>query len=250
MAKYTSKILVINLDSSRSRWQTALRQLNRLASPDLIIERVSAVDGSTLSTSELGRHFDRPLNQQQYHKTLNKGEIGCYLSHRKAWTQIVSEKLDFALVLEDDFVCSTQLEALLDSVAAIKQSWHCIKLTEHPVKRKELSSQNVGAFRLVTYDKVPARTCAQLISQAGAQRLLAASEKFGRPVDIDLQHWWEHELIVLGLKPYIFQVSEQAVSDIDSLSHRKQSKTRHLSKIYQQLYFHLENQRALKAAHY
>lgn len=250
MTTFNCKILVINLDSSKARWQTSLRQLNTLLSPDLVLERVSAVDGRTLTSSEIARHFDHKLNQVQYHKTLNRGEIGCYLSHRKAWAQIVADNLDFALVLEDDFVCRKQLDALFNAVASIQQPWHCIKLTEYPIKRKELSSQRLDRFRLVTYDKVPARTCAQFISRAGAIRLLAASEQFGRPVDIDLQHWWEHELIVLGLKPYVFQVSEQFASDIDTLGLRKHSKTRHLSKIYQQLYFYLENQRALKAAHF
>jgi hypothetical protein len=29
--------------------------------------------------------------------------------------------------------------------------------------------------------------------------LLAMSETFGRPVDVDIQHWWGDDLYILGL---------------------------------------------------
>ena len=235
------KTFVINLDSSKARWQTCQQQLENVP-----IERISAVDGRQLNNDELNRHFNIQLNQRQYHKTLTAGEIACYMSHRKVWAKIVEENLDFALVLEDDFLLTGDLHELLSSVAAIAQPWHCIKLTEYPIKRKELSSKPLGKFHLVSYNKVPARTGAQLISQAGAKRLLLASEKFGRPVDIDLQYWWEHNLIVIGLKPYIFAVNHSSGSDIEAIFQRKKTQTRHLSKLYQQLYFYLGNQRAIK----
>lgn len=249
------KTFVINLDSSKTRWQACQKQLeniqdNNTKNNKLQVERISAVDGKILSWAELNRHFDTQLNKLQYHKTLTAGEIGCYLSHRKTWAKIVEENLDFALVLEDDFVLNGQLAQMLSTVPTIKQSWHCIKLAEYPIKRKELSSQPLANLKLVSYDKIPARTCAQLISQAGAKRLLRCTERFGRPVDIDLQHWWEHDLTVLGVKPYIFQISHTTMSDIENIFKRKNAKTRYFSKFYQQVYFYLENQRAIKEVHF
>lgn len=240
------KIFVINLDSSNDRWQKCQKQLDSLQIESVYIERISAVDGRKLNKPALNKYFDPSLNQQQYHKTLTAGEIACYMSHRKVWSKIVEENLAFALVLEDDFLLTGDLDKLLATVKSIATPWHCIKLAEYPLKRKELSSQAVDNFHLVTYDKVPARTCAQLISLTGAKRLLQSSERFGRPIDIDLQHWWERNLIVFGLKPYLFKVNHASASDIETIFKRKKNKTRYLSKLYQQLYFYLENQRAIK----
>ena len=248
------KTFVINLDSSKKRWRESQKQLLNIQlestqNNNTHVERVSAIDGKTMSWTELNRHFDAQLNRLQYHKTLTAGEIGCYLSHRKTWSKIIEENLDFALVLEDDFILNGQIEKMFATVATIDQPWHCIKLAEYPIKRKELSSLPLTDFNLVSYDKVPARTCAQLISQAGAKRLLRYTERFGRPVDIDLQYWWEHDLIVLGLKPYLFKINRTSISDIETIHNRKKTKTRHFSKIYQQLYFYVENQRAIKNVH-
>lgn len=240
------KIFVINLDSSNTRWLESKKQLNIALKDNTQVERISAVDGRKLNKTELNKHFDTNLNRQQYHKTLTTGEIACYMSHRKVWNKIVSDNLDFALVLEDDFLLTGELSKLFDTVTTIEEPWHCIKLAEYPIKRRELKSQTLDNFRLVNYDKVPARTCAQIISHTGAKQLLLSTEKFGRPIDIDIQHWWEHHLKVLGLKPYTFMINHLSTSDIENIFQRKNIKTRHISKIFQQFYFYIRNQQAIK----
>lgn len=238
MPKAVSKIFVINLEGSNDRWDASQAQLI-----DCNYERVEAVNGERLSLEAFHQHFDKDLNHQQYHKVLTKGEIGCYLSHRKVWKKIVDEKLDFALVLEDDFVSGESISGLIDEVSQIHQPWDCIKLTEHPIKRKVIYSEQVVQSALITYNKVPAKTCAQFISYAGAQKLLAASEKFGRPVDVDIQHWWESGLRVFGLKPYPFEINQNVDSDIEHKGQRKKSKTRRIFKWYKQILFYFKNKR-------
>jgi glycosyl transferase family 25 len=235
------KIFVINLDSSKERWRECQKQL-----PIITFERISAINGADLSDVQLNECFDVNLNKWQYHKTLTAGEIGCYMSHRKAWEKIIEENLDFAVVLEDDFLLNGSIEELVDNIAKITQSWHCIKLAKYPVKRKELTSYLIDMFRLVTYDKVPTRTCAQAISKEGAKRLLRVSSRFGRPVDIDMQYWWEHDLTIFGLKPYIFNLNDSSESDIERIFSRKKAHSRSFSKILQQVYFYVENNNASK----
>ena len=43
---------------------------------------------------------------------------------------------------------------------------------------------------------------AAAITKSAAQRLLEATDKFGRPVDSDIQHFWEKNIKVLSLMPY------------------------------------------------
>ena len=54
----------------------------------------------------------------------------------------------------------------------------------------------------MSYRRVPSLTGAYVISRSGAQKLLRHRLPFGRPVDVDLRHWWECDLRVFGLLPY------------------------------------------------
>lgn len=238
MSRAANRIFVINLAESKERWLDSQKQLAGFE-----FERVQAVDGAKLDMSELYKHFDQRLNRQQYHKILTPGEIGCYLSHRKVWQRIVDENLDFGIVLEDDFINRTDIKVLINDIAQINCPWHCIKLAEYPIKRKAVFSQKIGNANLVTYNKVPARTCAQVISLTGAKHLLAMSEKFGRPVDIDIQHWWEGGLQVFGLQPYPFEINQSMDSDIENKGERKKSKVRYFFKMYKQVVFYFKNKR-------
>jgi glycosyl transferase family 25 len=49
---------------------------------------------------------------------------------------------------------------------------------------------------------VPSLTGAYIVSRRGAQKLLGRRIPFGRPIDVDLRHWWECDLRVLGVDPY------------------------------------------------
>lgn len=210
--------------------------------------RISAVNGADLNAEQLTRHYNAELNLQNYHKVLGPGEIGCYLSHRKVWQYIVEQQLSYAIVLEDDFKLVGSIDAVVSSIDGLALDWDVIKLAEKTLKRKATNKQTAGDFQLVTFNKIPSRTCAQAISYAGAKKLLRASERFGRPVDIDMQYWWESSIQVFGLRPYPFALDDTPTSDIDKISKRKAAPTRRLAKIRQQIAFYLNNRRALKGA--
>ena len=63
---------------------------------------ISAVDGNLLSDFEIGQVYKRKLHSPTYIAELRKAEIGCFLSHRKAWQKIATGSADAVLVLEDD----------------------------------------------------------------------------------------------------------------------------------------------------
>lgn len=231
-------VFLINLDTSVDRLKNARQQLTEF---DIEFERLSAVYGPDLKLVELNKHYSSKLNAKEYHKQLNSGEIGCYLSHRKAWQAIVDQELDFAVILEDDFSLNENFKSLIPSLRSLKVEWDYIKLAEFPVKRKVVESFDLSPFQLVQYDKTPSRTGAQAVSFAGAKKLLAASEKFGRPVDIDLQHTWELGVKLFGLKPYPVNLQSQFESEIDKIARRNELKGKPWKKIINQLQFKLKN---------
>jgi GR25 family glycosyltransferase involved in LPS biosynthesis len=118
-------VFIINLDRQPSRWKFIARESRRLKveggkSVLDFCQRVSAVDAKagipTDSTSEVSAIY--PLEAQYYVDPdprllpriregavdirMTREEIAIALSHLKVWRRIVTEKIPYALILEDD----------------------------------------------------------------------------------------------------------------------------------------------------
>ena len=75
--------------------------------------------------------------------------------------------------------------------------------------------------------KIPSRATGYLMSYGGAVKLLKARDHFGRPLDDDLQFYWEYQGDVMGIEPSPIWNSESSLkSDIDAEDNRKNTKTR------------------------
>lgn len=193
-----SKIFVINLDERPDKFKNAEDQL---IAQDFTCERISAVRGSNLSQAEVDSAYDGQLNKQNYMKPLSLGEIGCYLSHRSAWQKIVDEQLDYAIILEDDCKLEPTFKEVPQAISKLI-NWDYIKLTGPRGKKKIQESCSISnGFSIAHYNKVPISTPGQVVSLKGAQTLLQNSKPFYRPVDVDLQQYWEKEIDIIGLEP-------------------------------------------------
>jgi len=198
------KILVINLDRAAKRRQAALKQLDHWCSH---VERISAADAEILSESVLHQHYSLTGNQKCYHKLLKNSEKGCYLSHIWCWQKIVEEQLDFAIVLEDDFVLKGDLSLLLNDLRQLPRGWHYLKLAALKAgkTRSIITRRSLQHFTLVDYSKNPILAMAQAVSYDGARLLLQKALPFKRPIDVDLQYTWELGIKAQGLLPYCFE---------------------------------------------
>jgi glycosyl transferase family 25 len=218
------RTFVINLESSKLR----MAEMNqRLTEMNLAYERMPAVNGSQLSTEELHSFYQPALNKKLYRRPLSAGEIGCYMSHRNCWVKIQEQQLDLALILEDDAEMSDQLSALLSNIEKIQQPWDIIKLCDPPKKKAVLNSVQLHIdFKLCLYKKVPSRATGYVVSLSGAKKLLQARETFARPVDDDMQFYWEYSGNIFGVEPSpIWNAQSSLQSDIDNSGSRKSGKT-------------------------
>lgn len=236
------KTFLINLDKSMDRLAYSEKVL---AEHNINFERVSAIYGADLTAQEVNQAYNDQL-PNAYYKKLNIGEIGCYLSHRKVWQKILDQNLDFAVVLEDDFNIVDDFSEMLTAVTSAPINWDYIKLAEHDRPRKSLHTITINNHKLITYDKIPARTCAQVVSYQGAKKLLAASQPFSRPVDIDLQYWWEKDIRVFGLTPYVFRPKTDSVSEIDKLKGRGDAEKSYIRRFIEKFRFSVINGLAVK----
>ena len=95
------KIVVINLDNRKDRLQTF-----NTTNPNLIYERYSAVNGNTLSYTQLlkdGFDVNHDWIDPLLKTPLTKGEVGCFLSHWNLWNKCIEEN-ESLLILEDDAI--------------------------------------------------------------------------------------------------------------------------------------------------
>src|SRR5690554_9181 len=213
------KIFIINLDRSEDRWQHVQEQLALW--PDLPVERVSATDGYAASAAQINRYYSEEKNSRTYHKRLKPGEKGGFISHIRCWQKILDEDLDFALMLEDDFVVLEDLPQLLATIVALNQPWHLLKLAMPHKQQAVLRRQACGAFNLVHYKKNPISAVAQAVSREGARLLLDHEVPFGRPVDISMQYTWQLGFQALGLHPQAFRPAFTFESNISGKDNKQ-----------------------------
>ena len=88
------EVFIINLARDADRREALLAQFSRL--PDLRPRIVDGVYGSSLPDSLC----EALAQDRRWAK--NKGTIGCFLSHVKAWEEVARLTDRFSLVLEDD----------------------------------------------------------------------------------------------------------------------------------------------------
>lgn len=210
-------IVVINLASQPDRWR---HTRDRLAEAGLQARRVEAVDGAALTPGEIARLYDPQLNARQHHKPLRPGEIGCYASHLAVWRQLLDSHERAVAVLEDDVEPDPALRERLEALAGLPAGWDLIKLfgrrRELVAERRPLVAGAPAGAELVGYRRVPSHTCAYAVSRRGAHKLLHSRVPFGRPIDVDLRHWWENDLAVYGVQPYpVARAESSRVSTID-----------------------------------
>lgn len=112
------KTYVINLEKSTVRRQ----YMEKLLAPYsfLDVEFVKAIDGRLLPEEERRARFDFDGCRALYGRTVNAGEVGCALSHRKAYESLLQSGNPYALVLEDDITIIRDLQALdLDKIGRV-----------------------------------------------------------------------------------------------------------------------------------
>lgn len=93
------RTLIINLPQCTDRLQALNSHLS--AHPYLKTEVVEAVDGRKLTRQESERLFDIHGFQRCQRRLPRPGEIGCTLSHQKAYVKIAESGVN-TLILEDD----------------------------------------------------------------------------------------------------------------------------------------------------
>lgn len=193
-------IVVISLKHATARRDAAARQLN---STGLRWNFLDAVDGRDLQVLE-GYERKKRLRLKGYE--LSRGEIGCFMSHRRAWENCVTHDRP-CLVLEDDFRLNSHLPDTLQTAYGLREQYDLLRL-HGSIQRKTKVMRTCSGYALVKFNKDPLDTAAYIIAPRGAERLLEKSRTYFLSVDNFLAATWLHGIRIRGLLPYPVLLSE------------------------------------------
>ena len=87
------------------------------------IDYVPAIDGRLMSESVRENVFDYGRSLLHYGRRMNAGEVGCALSHRKCYTEMLDANDLYCLILEDDVYVVRDLHQLdIEAIDALANS--------------------------------------------------------------------------------------------------------------------------------
>ena len=185
-------------------------------------EFIEAVDGAQLTAAQRGL-YDRRRALAVYGEEMSPAEIGCHLSHLSAYQRIVDEKIECALVLEDDIECDADLPQLLSALAKQSQApWRVLRLqsTKTTVINGERASAR-GEIQEIVQGRTISRLrtgvlggCGYLIRNAGAKAMLRYASRPFMPIDQAMDRYWENDILPYVLRPFPIRQSGKIASEI------------------------------------
>lgn len=164
---------------------------------------LDAVDGRAMSAEERTQVYTtNKLFEPRYPFEIGPGEIGCFLSHRRAWQAIIDGDLDAGLIIEDD----VEIDQIVFGDAFELATAHMDELGYIQFQVRDVSGPSKTIARqngaeIFRPKIVPLRTSSQLVSKREAEALLAKTETFDRPVDGVLQLVWETGVPIYCARP-------------------------------------------------
>lgn len=165
------KIYVINVERNLHKFEKVRDRIREILQDSVSIERIDAVDRDDLTEEWLKKKGIRPApswREPWSNRTFTKGDIACALSHAKAWEKIILDKVNVALLLEDDAVIEKNF---IEGCSKIKEErgndFDYIYLARNKMSKEE--EEQVSAT--LVKPKYSYWCLASLISQEGARKL-------------------------------------------------------------------------------
>lgn len=194
------KTYVINLKTSTDR---KLYMENLLApyKDFLNVHFIEAFDGRKLTEKQLDECWNQKETYKTYGRYMKGGEIGCALSQRKCYSELLKSEDEIALIFEDDvaFKNDVDLKSIILSIQNVLQtSKPTVVLLSGSywfTRKKVLDSH----YQLASvYEGMGAMS--YLINQSAARKMLSVEKKY---LADDWYNWKQNGIKVYALRPHI-----------------------------------------------
>lgn len=222
------KCYVINLDRSKKR----MSEFNKaFRGTNLKVERIAALDGNSIKIKSFSNDFEC---RKEMGRSIQPGEVGCFLSHKKALEKFLSTDSKYAIILEDDAIPK---DGFKDNIEFIIEKF--LK------NNKKTSAINLGALDFKYSSQVmpiknnllrcahrfPMLATGILWTRSGADRFLENASTVIMPYDNFLRFLFSGTNSVFSLQPAIIH-SSGIESDIEARNDSRRRSTQNRSKYY------------------
>jgi len=195
------KVYVITLQGAAERQAECERQLKQ---HPFNWQFIDAVDGRKLTDEISG--YPRKKVKRLLGFDLTNSEVGCFLSHRKAWGQVVLDGVP-GLILEDDFVLEKNFDEAVRYALEQRSAWDFLRLQGLTDVEASLVLSSKNGFSIVENSGDPLGATATIVTPEAARQLLESSKEIYEPLDHFLEHSEKHGLKIKALKPYPIRTS-------------------------------------------
>ena len=189
------QVLVISLAGSDARQQKVRAELDKTS---LQWHFLDAVRGSSLAIVPKEYKPNKVKGLLGFELTPN--ELGCFLSHKKAWQECVDKNVP-TIIFEDDFCLLPHFEKTIHFLMNECTSWDAVRLQGlSDVPQEQI--QSLGEITLVRNIGDAVGATAYLLKPSAAKILVEASSDIYEPLDHFLEHHQKHHLEFLAISPY------------------------------------------------
>ena len=206
--------VVISLLRSPQRREKAGSELSRTS---LNWSFLDAVDGSQLQSFPPEYKPHKVKRLLGFDMTQN--EIGCFLSHKKAWQACVL-KNEPTLIFEDDFILLPHFEKTLQLLLTEFHDWQLIRL-QSLAKSDHHIVKDLGEISIVKNLSDPIGATAYIVKPEAARILIEHAKDIYEPLDHFLEHKSKHGVEMLAVDPYPVDISRAQSTISDRPNDRK-----------------------------
>jgi glycosyl transferase family 25 len=208
------QIFVISLTQSVDRQAKVKEELSKITFDWKFLD---AIDGRLLSYPIASYNPDKVKKLLGFELTPN--EIGCFLSHKKAWESSVQNN-KITLVFEDDFILLPHFEQVIHQLLANHAHWELVRL-QALNSCADTKIHDFGQFSLYQNHDDPLGATAYLVNPNVAIKLIEHSADIYEPLDHYLEHHQKHGIPLLAIKPYPVDITRVASTIADRPNDRK-----------------------------
>lgn len=147
--------------------------------------------------------YDEAEAKRRWGRALTPGEIGCYASHYSLWRRLLDAEADQYVIFEDDVIIDWEFVQKLVAIDFHRSGLdylrlHCLR----PGAMRVLKFDYFATKQLIQLREPAYGTQGYVITRAGARRLAEYCRYVVRPIDSQLDRYWEHGIPNLCLFPF------------------------------------------------
>lgn len=171
----------------------------------------NAIDGKTENLQDACQRLGVTVDNDK----LLKGQIACSLSHISVWSEIIEQKIPYAIVLEDDaFVNDAEnfLLTIKSTLNELPSDWEYVNLYVCERHRRDDDDVQIAGATMINKSYYTWGTVGYMVSEKGAKRLRNELSLIRAPVDEQIQ-WLERSCFFTSKKQVVS--SAGAGGDVD-----------------------------------